>query len=144
MTGVWAGNSDGHPMKNTTGLTGAAPIWHDFMEATLADPALLARLGAPKAAAGWEFAARPMSSAATNARRGWRAGEGGEFFSKAWLAAAGKDGPLADSVALVPTAPVYVKRGDQASGPPIARRSRRERGSSCGCPMASWDWRRQG
>ena len=25
--------------------------------------------------------------------------EGGEFFSKAWLAAAGKDGPLADSVA---------------------------------------------
>ncbi len=38
---------------------------------------------------------------------------GGEFFSKAWLAAAGKDGPLADSVALVPTAPVYVKRGDQ-------------------------------
>jgi 1A family penicillin-binding protein len=40
VTGVWAGNSSGQPMRNTTGLTGAAPIWHDFMEAVFADPAL--------------------------------------------------------------------------------------------------------
>ncbi len=113
VTGVWAGNSDGHPMKNTTGLTGAAPIWHDFMEATLADPSLLARLGAPKAAAGWEFAAPADVERRNECPSGLACREGGEFFSKAWLAAAGKDGPLADSVALVPTAPVYVKRGDQ-------------------------------
>ena len=113
VTGVWAGNSDGHPMKNTTGLTGAAPIWHDFMEATLADPALLARLSAPKDAVRWEFAPPTDVERRNECPPGLSCREGGEFFSKAWLADAGKDGPLADSVALVPTAPVYVKRGDQ-------------------------------
>ncbi len=39
-TGVWAGNTDGSPMRNSSGLTGAAPIWHDFMEAVFADPQL--------------------------------------------------------------------------------------------------------
>jgi membrane peptidoglycan carboxypeptidase len=31
--GVWVGNSDYTPMQNTTGLTGAAPIWATFMQA---------------------------------------------------------------------------------------------------------------
>lgn len=30
--GVWVGNADYTPMQNTTGLTGAAPIWADFMQ----------------------------------------------------------------------------------------------------------------
>jgi membrane peptidoglycan carboxypeptidase len=30
-TGVWVGNADYTPMVNTTGLTGAAPIWSQFM-----------------------------------------------------------------------------------------------------------------
>jgi penicillin-binding protein 1C len=30
--GVWVGNADYKPMVNTTGLTGAAPIWADFMK----------------------------------------------------------------------------------------------------------------
>jgi membrane peptidoglycan carboxypeptidase len=31
--GVWVGNTDNHPMsRGVTGLTGAAPIWHDVME----------------------------------------------------------------------------------------------------------------
>lgn len=30
--GVWVGNADYSPMQNTTGLTGAAPIWADFMQ----------------------------------------------------------------------------------------------------------------
>jgi membrane carboxypeptidase/penicillin-binding protein PbpC len=30
--GVWVGNADYTPMENTTGLTGAAPIWAHFME----------------------------------------------------------------------------------------------------------------
>ena len=38
VTGVWAGNTDGHPMKKVSGIAGAAPIWHDFMEGVLADP----------------------------------------------------------------------------------------------------------
>ncbi len=32
VTGVWVGNSDNSPMQNSTGVTGAAPIWHDVME----------------------------------------------------------------------------------------------------------------
>ena len=39
--GVWAGNNDGHPMRNADGITGAGPIWNQFMEAVLADPAML-------------------------------------------------------------------------------------------------------
>src|SRR5436189_229737 len=32
VTGVWVGNSDNSAMRNSTGVTGAAPIWHDVME----------------------------------------------------------------------------------------------------------------
>jgi membrane peptidoglycan carboxypeptidase len=32
VTGVWVGNADRTPMVNVIGITGAAPIWHDFME----------------------------------------------------------------------------------------------------------------
>ena len=32
VTGVWVGNADYSPMQGTTGLSGAGPIWHDFME----------------------------------------------------------------------------------------------------------------
>ncbi len=35
VTGVWAGNTDGRPMKKVSGIAGAAPIWHDFMEGVL-------------------------------------------------------------------------------------------------------------
>ncbi len=31
VTGVWVGNADDSQMVNSTGITGAAPIWHDFM-----------------------------------------------------------------------------------------------------------------
>jgi penicillin-binding protein 1C len=34
--GVWAGNADNSPMQQVSGVTGAAPMWHDFMEAVLA------------------------------------------------------------------------------------------------------------
>ena len=34
--GVWVGNNDNSAMRGMTGVTGAAPIWHDFMEAALA------------------------------------------------------------------------------------------------------------
>ena len=32
VTGVWIGNADYKPMLNTTGSTGAAPIWAQFMQ----------------------------------------------------------------------------------------------------------------
>ncbi len=33
--GVWAGNADNAPMYKITGITGAGPIWRDFMEEAL-------------------------------------------------------------------------------------------------------------
>ncbi|GAB4573643.1 MAG: transglycosylase domain-containing protein [Anaerolineae bacterium] len=44
VVGVWAGNSDNSPMVNTSGLTGAAPIWHDVLMGIYADQDLLAVL----------------------------------------------------------------------------------------------------
>ncbi len=36
VVGVWTGNPDNHPMKDISGVTGAAPIWHDLIEDALA------------------------------------------------------------------------------------------------------------
>lgn len=36
VTGVWVGNSNNEPMEHAPGSTGAAPIWHDYMEEILA------------------------------------------------------------------------------------------------------------
>ncbi|MGQ9516732.1 MAG: penicillin-binding protein 1C [Anaerolineae bacterium] len=33
--GVWVGNNDNTPMQNVSGVAGAGPIWHDFMERAL-------------------------------------------------------------------------------------------------------------
>lgn len=35
VVGVWAGNADNSPMRDVSGVAGAAPIWHDFMEEVL-------------------------------------------------------------------------------------------------------------
>jgi len=32
VVGVWVGNADNTPMRNTSGLTGAAPIWSSYMQ----------------------------------------------------------------------------------------------------------------
>jgi 1A family penicillin-binding protein len=36
VTAVWVGNSNNSPMQNVDGITGAAPIWHNYMEMALA------------------------------------------------------------------------------------------------------------
>jgi penicillin-binding protein 1C len=41
-TGVWAGNNDNHAMKNSSGVTGAAPIWNAFMKTVINDQKRLA------------------------------------------------------------------------------------------------------
>jgi membrane carboxypeptidase/penicillin-binding protein PbpC len=35
VVGVWAGNADYQPMRDVSGVTGAAPIWHQFMRTVL-------------------------------------------------------------------------------------------------------------
>jgi 1A family penicillin-binding protein len=41
VVGVWAGNADNEPMFEISGVSGAAPIWHDFMEMILKDQSVL-------------------------------------------------------------------------------------------------------
>lgn len=48
VVGVWAGNTDNSPMaEGTSGLTGAAPIWHDYMTAAYSRADLAAILQPP-------------------------------------------------------------------------------------------------
>jgi len=114
VTGTWTGNSDGHPMKRVSGIAGAAPIWHEFMEAVLKQPEMLSTIGAPDPSdeETWQFAAPPDVELRDACPPQMKCRKGGEYFSKVWLEAAGEAGPLADSVAQVPSAPVYAWRPD--------------------------------
>lgn len=42
VVGVWAGNANYEPMREVTGLTGAAPIWHSFIRTVLNGQPVLA------------------------------------------------------------------------------------------------------
>ncbi|MCC7448228.1 MAG: hypothetical protein IT324_12485, partial [Anaerolineae bacterium] len=44
VVGVWVGNTDSKPMTNTTGLTGAAPIWNGVMRGIYSNPELMETL----------------------------------------------------------------------------------------------------
>jgi 1A family penicillin-binding protein len=35
VAGVWVGNADNKPMERVSGISGAGPIWHDFMQEAL-------------------------------------------------------------------------------------------------------------
>jgi membrane peptidoglycan carboxypeptidase len=112
VAGVWAGNSDGRPMRNVTGVTGAAPIWNAFMEGVLADPALLATLGASDDPAAWEFP--PVGDVVAQpivCPQGVSCGES-EIFARRWLDRMGQLGPMGDSVIAAPMRAVYVDRGN--------------------------------
>ncbi len=37
LVGVWVGNANNSPMQNVSGVSGAAPIWHNLMERVLKD-----------------------------------------------------------------------------------------------------------
>ena len=50
--GVWTGNTDNSEMINVSGLTGAAPLWSEYMQCVYANPAMLETLvvnGCPRA-----------------------------------------------------------------------------------------------
>lgn len=113
VAGVWAGNSDGHPMQSASGVTGAAPIWHDFMEGILTQPALLALLEAPDDPAAWQFVPPAGLERSENCPPTTSCRTGGEYFRTTWLDAQGEAGPLADSVGKIASAPVYAQQGDQ-------------------------------
>jgi membrane peptidoglycan carboxypeptidase len=59
-TAVWVGNADNTPMRGTTGITGAAPIWHQFMTGALA--------GVPD---DWPAAPSTLHHTSYGSRSGW-------------------------------------------------------------------------
>jgi penicillin-binding protein 1C len=118
LAGVWVGNSDGRPMRNTTGVTGAAPIWHDFMEAVVSTPELLKTLGVPADdPEAWAFTPPPDVVRREACPMNLTCREEGEFFTRDWMAVAGRDGPLADMFITAPTVPVHLDRSGNPWGP---------------------------
>jgi penicillin-binding protein 1C len=113
VAGVWAGNNDGRPMRNADGITGAGPIWNKFMEAVLADPALLQMLNAPADPAdaeAWNFVPPAgVSQVARICPPELRCREGGEYFAQRWLEHMAAAGPYADSFLSGVMAPVSVQ-----------------------------------
>ena len=57
--GVWVGNTDGHPMKNSSGLRGAAPLWRTIMEQIYSSPNLIEDLAVNGVLASTEFQMPP-------------------------------------------------------------------------------------
>jgi penicillin-binding protein 1C len=116
LVGVWVGNSSGQPMRNTTGITGAAPLWRDFMEAVLNSPEFLRTLEAPPDEAAWAFVPPEDVMLQRACPPNLPCRTEGEYFTRAWLAAAGADGPLADMFTSEPTVPVHRDGAGRAVG----------------------------
>jgi penicillin-binding protein 1C len=114
VAGVWAGNSDGRPMRSTSGIIGAAPIWHDFMEMVLSDSAMLTTLEAPSDEVAWQFVPPATVAQRPDCPPGVRCRDGGEYFTAAWVQATGSAGVLADSMEAFKSAPVYVQQESQS------------------------------
>jgi penicillin-binding protein 1C len=55
VVGVWTGNTDNSEMINISGLTGAAPLWSDYMQAVYANPDLTPVLNINGASPAFEF-----------------------------------------------------------------------------------------
>ena len=55
VVAVWTGNADNSEMLNISGLTGAAPLWSDYMQAVYGNYDLLAALGIDDGAPPAEF-----------------------------------------------------------------------------------------
>jgi penicillin-binding protein 1C len=118
LVGVWVGNSNGQPMKNTTGVTGAAPIWRDFMEEVVKTPEFLKTLDVPvDDPDAWAFTPPADVALRTECPLNLTCRKDGEYFTRAWLTAAGADGPLADMFVTAATVPVHADRAGNAWGP---------------------------
>lgn len=111
VAGSWAGNNNGSPMRNVAGVTGAGPMWHDFMEAVLADPALLAELNAPTDPEAWEFVQpADVERRVTNCPSPLRCSDEGEPYTRGWLRKMGDAHRNDDSFVTAEMATIYVLR----------------------------------
>lgn len=110
VVGVWAGNSDGTPMRGSSGVSGAAPVWRAFMLAVTGDEAARSRFGLPLAEDQWQFTPPPDVTAIDICPPDVICREGGEYFSAAWLARTSVENPIADSVVTEVVVPAYRDR----------------------------------
>lgn len=98
VAGVWAGNTDGRPTKDSSGVLGAAPIWNSFMEAVLADPEFLALLEAPDDDEAWHWSPPGSLQLLFDCPPHLACHPEGEYFTYEWLEQMGDAGPIADSI----------------------------------------------
>lgn len=59
VVGVWTGNTDNSEMIDISGLTGAAPLWHDYLQAVYSDYELLEKLSVNGSAPATDFTVPP-------------------------------------------------------------------------------------
>lgn len=118
LVGVWVGNSDGSPMRDATGISGAAPMWKTFMEAMINEPEFLKTLGVTDDdPTTWEFLPPPDVEIHPDCPLNLACRNGGEYFTAQWMDAAGADGPLADMFVAEATLPVHADRAGNPWGP---------------------------
>jgi hypothetical protein len=106
VVGVWTGNSDGTPLRGSSGVSGAGPLWRNFMLAAVEDEAARSRFGLPLADDAWTFTPPPDVTVVDICPPDVTCRAGGEYFSAAWLERTPPGNPIADSVVtevVVPT-----------------------------------------
>ena len=112
VAGVWTGNSDGTPMWGNSGAAGAAPLWHNFMEAVIADKGMRELIGAPDDPNLWTFDAPASVVQLPDCPPAVRCRTGGEYFTSSWLSKTRGNGLLAGTVVTGKSLPTHFARSN--------------------------------
>ncbi|MDE0199854.1 MAG: LysM peptidoglycan-binding domain-containing protein, partial [Caldilineaceae bacterium] len=110
VAGVWTGNSDGTPMWGNSGAAGAAPLWHNFMEAVIADKGMRELIGAPDDPNLWAFDVPDSVVQLPDCPPAVRCRTGGEYFTSSWLSKTRGNGLLAGTVVTGRSLPTHFAR----------------------------------
>lgn len=110
VAGVWTGNSDGTPMWGNSGAAGAAPLWHNFMEAVISDKGMRELIGAPDDPNLWAFDVPDSVVQLPDCPPAVRCRIGGEYFTSSWLSKTRGNGLLAGTVVTGKSLPTHFAR----------------------------------
>ena len=112
VAGVWTGNSDGRTMWGNSGAAGAGPLWHNFMEAVIADKGMRELIGAPEDPNLWAFEVPDSVFKLPDCPPAVRCRTGGEYFTSSWLSKTRGNGLLAGSVVTGKSLPTHFPRNN--------------------------------
>lgn len=112
VAGVWTGNSDGRTMWGNSGAAGAAPLWHNFMEAVISDKGMRELIGAPEDPNLWAFEVPSSVVQLPDCPPGVRCRTGGEYFTSSWLSKTRGNGLLAGTVVTGKSLPTHFSRSN--------------------------------